>query len=152
MFFKHFNFLLYFLQIILCITTAAIKEGLIVQKAFEKTLKHKGAEIIDKLGPDRKLFVLVSRPYNGCDEGANLQLSTKLRELGMETIPMDMLDFGQADRGDKLLHSQMYWTYGQKILRAAEIIKKDKRLFAIYLSNFSCGPDSFLLTFFKDIM
>ena len=37
-------------------------------------------------------------------------------------------------------------------MRAAEIIKNDPRLFAIYLSNFSCGPDSFLLTFFKDIM
>jgi predicted nucleotide-binding protein (sugar kinase/HSP70/actin superfamily) len=53
---------------------------------------------------------------------------------------------------DEKLHGDMYWGYGQKILRAAEIIKRDGRLFAIYLSNFSCGPDSFLMPFFKDIM
>ena len=47
---------------------------------------------------------------------------------------------------------EIYWSYGQKILRAAEIIKRDNRLFAVYLSNFSCGPDSFLMSFFKDIM
>jgi predicted nucleotide-binding protein (sugar kinase/HSP70/actin superfamily) len=65
---------------------------------------------------------------------------------------MDMLDLYQAKLSDKLLHENTYWTFGQKILRAAEIIKNDPRLFAIYLSNFSCGPDSFIMTFFKDIM
>jgi predicted CoA-substrate-specific enzyme activase len=130
----------------------ALKKGFEAQSAFERALRDKGAEILGKIGPDRKLFVLISRPYNGCDEGLNLQLPKKLAELGMEAIPMDMLDLGRAPLGDEVLHRQVYWTYGQKILRAAEIIKNDPRLFAIYLSNFSCGPDSFLLTFFKDIM
>ena len=67
-------------------------------------------------------------------------------------IPMDMLDFKEAQLGDKSLHSEIYWSYGQKILRAAEIIRQDNRLFAVYLSNFGCGPDSFLMPFFKDIM
>ena len=81
-----------------------------------------------------------------------MQLSKKLDELGVKTIPMDMLALDQAQLSDESLHHRVYWSYGQKILRAAEIIKTDPRLFAIYLSNFSCGPDSFLLTFFKDIM
>ena len=122
------------------------------QAAFEKVLKEKGSEILSRLAYDKKLFVLVSRPYNGCDGGLNLQLPKKLAELGVDAIPIDMLDLDKAKLGDELLHSSCYWTYGQKILRAAEIIKRDPRLFAIYLSNFSCGPDSFLLTFFKDIM
>jgi len=63
-----------------------------------------------------------------------------------------MLDLDQARLGDEVLHESVYWTYGQKILRAAEIIRDDPRLFAVYLSNFSCGPDSFIMTFFKDIM
>jgi predicted CoA-substrate-specific enzyme activase len=130
----------------------AIKEAFSAQAGFERSLKEKGREILGRVGPDQRLFVLISRPYNGCDEGVNLQLPGKLAELGVETIPMDMLDFNEAQLSDESLHSQVYWTYGQKILRAAEIIKNDRRLFAIYLSNFSCGPDSFLLTFFKDIM
>ena len=130
----------------------AFQGALTVQKGFDKALTDKGAEILKQVGPGEKLFVLVSRPYNGCDDGLNLELPKKLAELGVETIPMDMLDLKAVDPGDQPLHRDAYWTYGQKILRAAEAIRADKRLFAIYLSNFSCGPDSFLLTFFKDIM
>jgi len=130
----------------------AIEEGFSAQADFEQALVKKGREILDQIGPEQRLFVLVSRPYNGCDEGVNLQLSKKLDELGVKTIPMDMLALDEAQLGDESLHRGVYWTYGQKILRAAELIKSDRRLFAIYLSNFSCGPDSFLLTFFKDIM
>jgi len=130
----------------------AIRNAFSAQSGFEKALIDKGREILEALGPNQKLFVLVSRPYNGCDDGVNLRLPKKLTELGVDVMPMDMLDLGQAELGDELLHRETYWTYGQRILRAAELIKDDPRLFAIYLSNFSCGPDSFLLTFFKDIM
>jgi predicted CoA-substrate-specific enzyme activase len=130
----------------------AIKEGFSAQGRFDRALVKKGKEILDQIGPQQRLFVLVSRPYNGCDEGLSLQLSKKLDQLGVKAIPMDMLPLDQAQLTDQSLHSRVYWTYGQKILRAAEIIKNDPRLFAIYLSNFGCGPDSFLLTFFKDIM
>jgi predicted nucleotide-binding protein (sugar kinase/HSP70/actin superfamily) len=130
----------------------AVKQGFDAQARFEQALLNKGKEILGQIGTQQRLFVLVSRPYNGCDEGLNLQLSKKLDELGVKAIPMDMLALDRAQLGDQSLHSKVYWSYGQKILRAAEIIKTDPRLFAIYLSNFSCGPDSFLLTFFKDIM
>ncbi len=130
----------------------AVKEGFSAQAGFERSLIEKGREILGQIGPEQKLFVLVSRPYNGCDEGVNLRLPKKLAELGIEAIPMDMLALDEARLSDEFLHQGVYWSYGQNILRAAEIIKSDPRLFAIYLSNFSCGPDSFLLTFFKDIM
>ncbi|MHC4337386.1 MAG: acyl-CoA dehydratase activase-related protein, partial [Planctomycetota bacterium] len=130
----------------------ALDEALAAQAGFDKALKDKGREILSQTGPDQKLFVLISRPYNGCDDGVNLQLPKKLADLGVNVMPMDMLDFHQAELSDEFLHERVYWAYGQKILRAAEIIKSDPRLFAIYLSNFSCGPDSFLMTFFKDIM
>jgi predicted CoA-substrate-specific enzyme activase len=131
---------------------SALREAVAAQDTFDAALKQKGAEILSEVGPDKKLFVLVSRPYNGCDAGVNLQLPKKLAEHGVDVIPMDMLDLDDAPLSDEQLHRQVYWSYGQKILRAAEVIKDDPRLFAIYLSNFSCGPDSFLLTFFKDIM
>ncbi|UCE98594.1 MAG: CoA activase [Planctomycetota bacterium] len=133
-------------------TRKAINEGLSAQAAFERALVEKGREILSRVGPDQRIFVLISRPYNGCDEGLNLQLPRKLADLGVKTIPMDMLALDEAQLSDESLHRLVYWSYGQKILRAAEIIKDDPRLFAIYLSNFGCGPDSFLLTFFKDIM
>jgi len=131
---------------------SAMQEAFDAQTGFEQALKQKGRDILANLAPEQKLFVLVSRPYNGCDEGVNLQLPKKLAELGAQVIPMDMLDLDTTELGDESLHSQVYWSYGQKILRAAEIIQRDRRLYGIYLSNFGCGPDSFLMTFFKDIM
>ncbi len=130
----------------------ALKTALSAQAEFEADLRRKGKEILANLAPDEKLFILVSRPYNGCDFGLNLQLPRKLARLGVRTIPMDMLDLAQARLSDVEFHSHVYWKYGQNILRAAEIIRRDPRLYAVYLSNFACGPDSFLLTFFKDIM
>jgi predicted nucleotide-binding protein (sugar kinase/HSP70/actin superfamily) len=130
----------------------AMQEAFDAQIGFEQALKDKGREILASLKTGQKLFVLVSRPYNGCDEGVNLQLPKKLADLGTQVIPMDMLDPDTAQLSDEALHSQIYWSYGQGILRAAEIIRRDRRLYGIYLSNFGCGPDSFLMTFFKDIM
>jgi predicted CoA-substrate-specific enzyme activase len=130
----------------------SMKVGFEAQRSFEQSLREKGEDILGQVGPDEKLFVLVSRPYNGCDDGVSLALPKKFADAGVEIIPMEMLDLSRARVGDEKLHGDIYWSYGQKILRAAEIIKQDERLFAVYLSNFSCGPDSFLMTFFKDIM
>jgi len=130
----------------------ALKAALAVQAGFEAALRREGAKVIANLGPEEKLFVIVSRPYNGCDFGLNLQMPRKLAHLGVRTIPMDMLDLAEAQLSDADFHSHIYWKYGQNILRAAEIIYRDPRLYGVYLSNFACGPDSFILTFFKDIM
>jgi predicted CoA-substrate-specific enzyme activase len=130
----------------------AVERGVGAQDGFEKALREKGKEIISGVSNDEKLFVLISRPYNGCDDGLNLRLSSKLSELGVKIIPMDMLDIEGAQLSGGMFNGDVYWTYGRKILRAGGIIRKDKRLFAIYLSNFGCGPDSFLLTFFKELM
>ncbi len=134
------------------LVSKAMAKGFKTQQEFEQTLLDKGKEILANVGPNEKLFVLVSRPYNGCDEGVNLQLPGKFIDAGVEMLPMEMLDLKEALLSDEKLHSKIYWSYGQKILRAAEIIKRDNRLFAVYLSNFSCGPDSFLMPLFKDIM
>ena len=65
---------------------------------------------------------------------------------------MDFLDLQSAELSNPSLYEDMYWVSGQRILRAAEILRSDPRLFGIYLSNFSCGPDSFLQSFFKDCL
>jgi predicted CoA-substrate-specific enzyme activase len=130
----------------------AMEKGFEAQRGFDKSLTDKGREILASIREGEKLFILVSRPYNGYDEGVSLQLPKKFTDAGAEIVPMDMLDFKEARLSDEKLHSEIYWSYGQKILRAAEIIRQDNRLFAVYLSNFSCGPDSFLMPFFKDIM
>lgn len=93
-------------------------------------------------------FVVCSRPYNGYDLGMNLNLPKKLRDLGVLAIPIDFLDLDYKAIKDDF--HNMYWHYGQRILSAAQMLSKDDRLFPVYLSNFACGPDSFLTKFFKE--
>jgi len=131
---------------------AALTTALSAQQDFNAAIREKGRQIVSSLKPHERLFVLISRPYNGLDDGMNLRLTQKLEAMGVKWMPMEMLDVAAAPLTDESLHRSVYWSYGQRILRAAEIIRRDDRMFAIYLSNFSCGPDSFLQSFFTEIM
>ena len=123
----------------------AMRKGLEAQNAFSRRLVEKGREMLAQLGPDDKAMVIVARPYNGFDPGLNLRLNQKLADLGVMGLPMDMLPLN-TNEGEAASH---YWRYGQKITAAAELIAGDKRLEALYISNFGCGPDSFIIHFFK---
>ena len=115
---------------------------------FEQSIKQRGREVLESMGADERAIVVVSRSYNGCDPGANLQIPGKLRKMGMLAIPMDFLDLDEAELPTDWFN--MYWRYGQKIMSAAEIIAEDARLFPLYLTNFGCGPDSFIMHFFRE--
>jgi predicted nucleotide-binding protein (sugar kinase/HSP70/actin superfamily) len=60
----------------------------------------------------------------------------------MDCLPLDTVDL--SDRYDN-----MYWQSGQTILAAARLIRREPRLQAIYVTHFGCGPDSFLLGYFR---
>ena len=127
----------------------AIDDAERAQGDFEDACRNCGQEVLDNLAPEQRTVVLVSRPYNGCDPSVSLNVPSKLKKMGVLAIPLDMLDL----RGKLAQEWQtMYWKYGQRILAGAEVIRQDPRLYAIYLTNFSCGPDSFLNTFFKHAM
>jgi len=106
-------------------------------------------EILTQLPPDEKAIVIVGRVYNTCDLEMTLDLPEKLRDLSMLAIPLDFLPLESLAREIASDHPNMYWKAGQKILGAARMIANDPRLFGLYLTNFSCGPDSYLLKFFS---
>ncbi|MEQ8225909.1 MAG: acyl-CoA dehydratase activase-related protein, partial [Candidatus Eremiobacterota bacterium] len=128
----------------------AIKKAADVQDNFYKTLQSRGKTILDILKPEDKAVIVVSRPYNGCDPGINLGLPQKLMNLGVIPIPLDFFPIDEIDISEDW--PNMYWRYGQKILCISEIIRRDKRLNAMYLTNFGCGPDSFISHFFREKM
>ena len=130
----------------------ALEAGLLAQKTFEAACRNRGKAVIDQLEPDQKACVIVSRPYNGCDPGISLDLPRKLRKMNILAIPMDFLDLDAARITEPELQKEMYWKYGQRIFRAGHIIRDNPRLNAIFISNFSCGPDSFIISFFKELM
>jgi predicted CoA-substrate-specific enzyme activase len=119
------------------------------QALFYQSLLNRGKEVLDQVGSDDKIMVIVGRPYNSCDSGVNLEIPKKLRDLGVLPIPMDFLPLDSVKPSEEI--QEMYWRYGQKILAAGKIVKEDPRLYAVYITNFGCGPDSFISHFFRDL-
>ncbi len=126
----------------------AIGAGFKALDSFNEWQQRRGQEVLSQLKPDEKAVVIIGRPYNTCDPGMTLNLPEKLRELGILPIPLDFLPLQLFAEEVTSVHPNMYWKSGQKILAAARMIASDPRLFALYLTNFGCGPDSYLLKFF----
>ena len=126
----------------------AVRAGMEALGRFEESLHKRGQEVLADLPEDKPTVVIVSRSYNGCDQGANLEIPRKLRNMDVLAIPMDFLPLDDVELPSDWFN--MYWRYGQKILSAAEIIANDPRLHALYLTNFGCGPDSFVTRYFQE--
>jgi predicted nucleotide-binding protein (sugar kinase/HSP70/actin superfamily) len=46
----------------------------------------------------------------------------------------------------------MYWGFGSQVLRTVRFIKQRQNYFGLHLTNYGCGPDSFIEHFYKYIM
>lgn len=125
----------------------AISSAQTAQQEFYASVAQKGKEALDRLGPDEIAAVIVSRPYNSCDSSISMDIPGKLREIGMQAIPLDYLPLENIDLFERW--PNMYWEFGDRIMSAVEIIKKDKRLYPVYITNFGCGPDSFIMQYFE---
>ena len=139
----------------LCVTEKQIGKALKKAKKhfnwFNQECIRIGNDAISKLEKNNQLgIVCIGRPYNTCDFGMTLELPKKIAEMGYPVIYMDQLDFDLTSIQPE--YSNMYWHYGQKILAAAKYIANSKRLFGVYFTNFMCGPDSYIMTYFKEEM
>ncbi|HNW91774.1 MAG TPA: acyl-CoA dehydratase activase [bacterium] len=118
---------------------------------FEKMLrefKTLGAQALAELEQeDRFAVVLFGRAYNAFAREANLGIPQKLASRGITVIPHDFLP---TDGRESYPH--MYWGLGAQILRGTRVAVENPRLFGVYITNFSCGPDSFLLSYFRTLM
>jgi len=125
----------------------AARAGFDALDAFFRAIRRRGREVLESLGPDDVAIAIISRPYNGCDTGLNLNLPEKLREMGAVALPIGCLPLdGMGVSKD---FPDMYWKYGQRILEAARYLRTQERIHALYVTNFGCGPDSFIGKFFE---
>jgi len=128
----------------------AVESAVIKQDEFENRIKLQGKSVMERLENIDFALVLIGRPYNSNDPALNLRIVKKLQNLNVLTIPLDHLPLEDVEIFTD--YPSMYWPNGQKILAGAKYIAKHKKLFAVYLGNFRCGPDSFLIHFFKHEM
>jgi predicted nucleotide-binding protein (sugar kinase/HSP70/actin superfamily) len=97
--------------------------------------------------------VLLGRPYIVLDPVMNQDIPQKFSEMGIKTFYQDMLPADlELDRQVREFIDWNHWKYGEDILRAAAYVAQKTGVYPVYLSAFKCSPDSFLLSYFREMM
>jgi predicted nucleotide-binding protein (sugar kinase/HSP70/actin superfamily) len=127
----------------------ALTHALHMQRRFARDLHQRGRLALENHDPQTPLVIVTGRPYNLYDERLNLRLGQNMAKIGLSGLPMDFVDVSAIDLSD---FPSMYWGLGAQILRTAKFIRSRPNYFGLHLTNFSCGPDSFLEHFYKHVM
>ena len=130
----------------------AVRAAEQAQAGFEAALLEEGRKVLAGLRADKVAVVIIGRPYNTCDPELNLSLIEKLIDLGVLPIPLDFLPLREKMGEIYSDYDMMYWPNGQKMLAAARLVAEHDRLHAVCISNFRCGPDSFLAHYIREEM
>jgi predicted CoA-substrate-specific enzyme activase len=120
------------------------------QRKFQDLLLAAGKRALDVLDQTGEPgLVLAGRGYNIYDRGVNCDIPRKLRHrYGANVIPLDFLVTGCERVAD--LHENMFWISGRKILEAARVAAGRPNLHMVYITNFKCGPDSYIKHFARE--
>jgi len=121
----------------------ALKNAYKAEKSFNLELAKTGEKVLKKvLSENLPAVVILGRPYNTIDKSLNLNLAHKLeKNYGINVIPMDFIPTeGHAET----LADNMFWNYGRRILAATKFVNNHDNLDIIYITNFKCGPDSYI--------
>lgn len=120
-----------------------------IQKEMMNEFKSIGKRVLEELEHDQDKFaiILFGRSYNSFAKEANLGIPQKFASRNIMIIPHDFLPSEEFES-----YPHMYWGLGKQILQSARFVKKHSQLFGTYITNFSCGPDSMLISYFRSIM
>ncbi len=120
-----------------------------MQEAYQEHLFSIGRDVVTMLenNPDAIAMVLVGRPYNAFTDIANKGIPQKFASRGVYIVPFDLFDY----RKEKVDEDQ-YWEGAKKILKAGKIIARHPQMFATYITNYSCAPDSMTVPQFRKLL
>ena len=123
---------------------AAWRAGAAVQREFDAACPEIGRRAVEFCRAHNIVPVVVlGRSYTIYNPVLNSNVPAILREQGALGIPADCFPVD----ADVPLFSDMYWGYGHNLLRVAHQVRRSPGVYALYCSNYSCGPDSFSLHF-----
>jgi predicted nucleotide-binding protein (sugar kinase/HSP70/actin superfamily) len=127
----------------------AVDRAYAAQRRLQAEQMAAGARALQRLDETEEPgLVLVGRPYNIYDRAVNCDIPRKLRRhYGINVLPIDFLVSGRELEdapGDN-----MYWTSGRRALAAAQLVASRPYLHVVYITNFKCGPDSYIKHFVR---
>ncbi len=126
----------------------ALRAARAAQARFERWRRRRGREVLARLPEGLPTVVVFGRPYNACDAVLNMQLARKLRQRGALPVPLDLLPLGEMEL--EAAWDDVVWKAGREFVAAADLVRSDPRLHPLFVTNFGCGPDGFLLSILEE--
>ena len=120
---------------------ALLSGAMAVRKHTEKVEKQ-GQALLSSLKPDEKVLVLITRNYGISDPVLNMGIPQLLLERGHKVITLSHLPAHDLDISEP--YPNLYWPFGQHIMTGVKMVARHPNLYAVYLTNHGCGPDSML--------
>lgn len=128
---------------------AMLKGGMAVQK-YTANVEKLGQEMLSTLKPEDKVLVLITRNYGISDPVLNMGIPEILLSRGYKVMTLGHLPGMSLDvSGD---YPNMYWPFGDHLLSGAKLIAHHPNLYAVYLTNHGCGPDTLISHMFREEM
>ena len=132
-------------------TAVAMMAGGFAVTEFGQQMERLGDELLESLAPNERVLVIITRNYGIADSALNMAIPQILLDHGQKVISLSQLHGGH-DIDVSADHPGICWPFGQHILSGAKLVRRDPRLFAVYLTNHGCGPDTMVDKLFAEEM
>ena len=128
-------------------TIVAMQKAALGFMKYNRDLARLGNGFLSSLPQNTPVFVIITRPYGINDPVLNMAVPKHLASMGYKVMPLSVLNVEDVDLNKS--YPNMYWPFGQHILAGARKIRRTPNLYAVYLTNHGCGPDTALLHLFR---
>ncbi len=131
-------------------TARAMLAGGFAVTEFTRKTEELGDQLLSSLKPGERVIVIITRNYGIVDPALNMGIPDLLLDRGQKVITVSHLH--AHDLGISADYPGVVWPFGQHILSGAKLVRRDPRLFAVYLTNHGCGPDTMISHLFAEEM
>jgi len=128
----------------------ALLNGSMAVRKHTTQVEKMGEELLADLKDDEKVLVIVTRNYGIEDPMLNMGMPQELLKRGYKVITLSHLPAHSMDISEE--YENLYWPFGQHIISGAKLIRNHPNLYAVYLTNHGCGPDTMLAHLFRKEM
>ena len=128
----------------------ALMSGAQAVRRHTAAVEKQGRDLLASLGPEDKVLVLITRNYGLSDPVLNMGIPRLLLERGYKVLTLSHLPAHDLELSAD--HPNLYWPFGQHILSGAKLVAHHPNLYAVYLTNHGCGPDTTLSYLFRQEM
>lgn len=127
-----------------------LAKGALAVNKFTQDMEALGREMLSGLKPEEKVLVLITRNYGISDPVLNMGIPEILLSKGYKVMTLGHLPGMSLDISAD--YPNMYWPFGDHLLSGAKLIANHPNLYAVYLTNHGCGPDTLISHMFREEM